>query len=234
VYVQTNGDLYKKNAGTWTLQTNLLGPAGPQGIQGIQGIQGVQGPAGPAGADGADGAVGPAGPAGPQGIQGIQGVQGPAGADGADGAGVPTGGTAGQVLAKIDATDFNTQWVTPAAGGGSGSVYTIDADATGTAPGARVYTNVPAGWTLDDAATIADPQLGTAAADLVIVHNLGKIPVEVSVWQVTDGGPVATQGIIRSDSTTAYLSLKSNTAMTALRLAGFETATKKLKIVISF
>jgi len=38
------------------------------------------------------------------------GGQGPAGE------GVPTGGTAGQVLAKIDGTDFNTQWVT---GGGA-------------------------------------------------------------------------------------------------------------------
>lgn len=34
------------------------------------------------------------------------------------GQGVPTGGTAGQVLSKIDGTNFNTQWVTPSAGGG--------------------------------------------------------------------------------------------------------------------
>lgn len=39
------------------------------------------------------------------------GVQGPAGP------GVPDGGTANQVLAKVDATDYNTQWVT---GGGGG------------------------------------------------------------------------------------------------------------------
>jgi microcystin-dependent protein len=30
-----------------------------------------------------------------------------------DGAGIPLGGTSGQVLSKIDATDFNTEWVTP-------------------------------------------------------------------------------------------------------------------------
>ena len=35
------------------------------------------------------------------------------------GTGVPTGGTAGQVLAKVDGTNFNTAWVTPASGGGS-------------------------------------------------------------------------------------------------------------------
>lgn len=33
------------------------------------------------------------------------------GATGADGQGVPTGGTAGQLLSKIDAADFNTEWV---------------------------------------------------------------------------------------------------------------------------
>ena len=49
------------------------------------------------------------------GPQGIQGATGPAGQ------GVPTGGTANQVLAKVNGTDYNTQWVTPASGGGSGS-----------------------------------------------------------------------------------------------------------------
>ena len=37
---------------------------------------------------------------------------------GANGQGVPTGGTAGQVLAKVDGTDYNTEWVTPSGGGG--------------------------------------------------------------------------------------------------------------------
>ena len=31
--------------------------------------------------------------------------------------GAPAGGTANQVLAKVDGTDYNTQWVTPASGG---------------------------------------------------------------------------------------------------------------------
>ncbi len=56
---------------------------------------------GPTGATGATGATGPTGPAG---------STGPAGADGQ---GVPTGGTTGQLLAKIDADDFNTEWVAP-------------------------------------------------------------------------------------------------------------------------
>ena len=44
------------------------------------------------------------------------GDTGPAGADGVDGQGVPTGGTAGQVLSKIDGTDYNTHWVAQSGG----------------------------------------------------------------------------------------------------------------------
>ncbi len=62
---------------------------GQQGERGPQGVQGVQGPAGP---------------------QGSQGQQGPAGE------GVPAGGTAGQVLAKVDGTDYNTEWKDAAGG----------------------------------------------------------------------------------------------------------------------
>lgn len=126
--------------------TGPQGPQGEQGIQGIQGIQGEVGPQGPAGANGADGADGAdgdsayqvavangfigteaewlaslVGPQGPQGVQGEQGIQGPAGADGATGPagpGVAAGGTAGQVLTKIDGTDYNTEWTDPAGGGG--------------------------------------------------------------------------------------------------------------------
>lgn len=59
------------------------------------------------------------GTTGAQGIQGIQGIQGDPGVDGtngtdgADGAGLPVGGTAGQIIEKIDGTDYNTQWVNP-------------------------------------------------------------------------------------------------------------------------
>lgn len=74
------------------------------------------------GIKGAQGAQGPAGEQGPQGSAGTAGAKGDPGAAGAKGdtgEGVPTGGTAGQILAKVDATDYNTQWIaaptTPAA-----------------------------------------------------------------------------------------------------------------------
>lgn len=66
---------------------------------------------------------------------------GPTGADGTNGTngqGVPVGGTTGQVLAKIDGTDYNTEWVDAPSGGGMDKVvsalttYTLtDADFNG-------------------------------------------------------------------------------------------------------
>jgi hypothetical protein len=53
------------------------------------------------GPQGEQGETGDDGPQGPQGIQGIKGDTG---------IGVPIGGTAQQVLTKIDGTNYNTQW----------------------------------------------------------------------------------------------------------------------------
>ena len=55
-------------------------------------------------------ALGVPGPAG------ATGSQGPAGTNGSNGVGVPVGGTAGQVLSKINSTNYNTQWTTPSGG----------------------------------------------------------------------------------------------------------------------
>lgn len=89
------------------------GDTGPQGIQGIQGVKGDKGDKGDTGATGAMGAQGTQGPIGNTGATGAQGIQGN------PGQGVAAGGTAGQVLSKIDATNYNTQWTTPSAGGSS-------------------------------------------------------------------------------------------------------------------
>lgn len=126
---------------------SLEGPQGPQGIQGATGPtgpagaigpagpQGEQGPRGPQGLPGSDGATGPQGPQGPQGIQGEtgltgaagaqgpQGIQGEAGATGATGPagpGLAAGGTTGQVLAKLSAADYDTEWIDQT-GGGTGA-----------------------------------------------------------------------------------------------------------------
>lgn len=109
-------------------------------INGGVGPQGAAGIVGPAGATGATGAAGGTGP------QGTTGAAGTAGATGAAGQGVPTGGASGQVLSKIDGTNYNTQWVNQTSGsatngtngqgltsngsGGYGTPVTLAASAT--------------------------------------------------------------------------------------------------------
>lgn len=123
------------------------GPAGPQGIQGPQGEQGPQGApfriaatyasvaaltADTSRDDGDFGLVVSADTDPDNGklfcfssgswsfivdMAGQPGIQGPTGATGPAGPGVAAGGTAGQILSKVDGTDYNTQWVTPSSGG---------------------------------------------------------------------------------------------------------------------
>ncbi len=90
----------------------LRGPKGDKGTDGEKGERGERGVAGYPGSQGPRGPQGYVGPAGPQGDPGAAGV------------GVPVGGTAGQVLSKIDGTDYNTQWVDQT-GGGASSGYTL-------------------------------------------------------------------------------------------------------------
>jgi hypothetical protein len=55
---ETNGDVYRKVSGTWTLEANIKGPTGATGATGAQGPQGIQGIQGIQGATGATGATG--------------------------------------------------------------------------------------------------------------------------------------------------------------------------------
>lgn len=88
--------------------SGIQGPPGPAGVQGPQGVQGEQGDTGP------QGVQGPQGDPGPQGVQGEKGDAG---------AGVPVGGTAGQVLKKIDATNYNTEWADESGGDSPSSPF---------------------------------------------------------------------------------------------------------------
>ena len=77
-----------------------------------------------------DGAAGTVGPQGPKGDPGDKGDKGDTGATGAastvpgpPGQGVAPGGTTGQVLTKIDGTNYNTQWSTATGGTGVNEVF---------------------------------------------------------------------------------------------------------------
>ena len=90
------------------------------GVDGAPGPQGDPGVAGPAGDSAYEVWLGE-GNVGTEAdfLLDITGPPGPQGDPGADGVGVPAGGTAGQVLQKVDGTDYNTTWATPSGGGGA-------------------------------------------------------------------------------------------------------------------
>ncbi len=71
----------------------------------------ITGGVGPQGATGATGATGPEGPIGTPGN------------DGAPGVGLPIGGIAGQILSKVDGTDYNVVWDSPGAGDMVAAMY---------------------------------------------------------------------------------------------------------------
>lgn len=156
--------LYAKTSGS-----SIPGPAGPMG------------PQGPAGVNGLDGATGPMGPQGPA---GLTGPQGPAGTPGANGQGVSAGGTTGQVLAKVNGTDFNTQWVTPSAGGSGAQVALI----------ATKTTN----------AQVLSLANGTNTGDLVTFDNvvtsnasIGTYSTSTNTFTVAQSGVYTIQAVTR-------------------------------------
>jgi microcystin-dependent protein len=109
--------------GSTGADSTVAGPTGPTGATGATGtngtigIDGATGPTGPTGSTGATGATGAdstvTGPTGPIGLTGPTGAVGP---------GVAAGGTANQVLKKVDSTDYNTTCGTIA-----GAVYQASA-----------------------------------------------------------------------------------------------------------
>jgi len=107
------------------------------------------------------------------------------GANGTNGQGVPAGGTANQVLSKIDGTSYNTQWATPAATGVTSVSATAPLSTGGspiTSTGTISISNI-ANADISTSAAIAQSKLatntaaqwsaGTAYVIGDLVYNLG-------------------------------------------------------------
>jgi hypothetical protein len=99
------------------------------------------------------------------------------GAQGAAGVGVPTGGTTGQVLAKINSTNYNTQWVNAASGSGTVTSVTAAAPLTG----GTITTSGSIG--LDQTALAITPSQVTGTAVITTDSRLSdqRIPTNSSV-----------------------------------------------------
>lgn len=158
--------------------STVPGPQGPAGEAGPQGEPGPKGDTGDQGLPGADGAEGPQGPQGEQGVQGPQGVPGQ---------GVPTGGTTGQILAKVSATDYDTTWVdAPQGGGGGGSgsgdylIGPADIGAIGWSVDPRVITTGTTAFTPGGSTS------GTFAVPVKV--SVSGTPTKVGVVATASGG----------------------------------------------
>lgn len=109
------------------------------------------------------------------GAPGATGAAGTNGTNGTNGQGVPTGGTTGQVLAKINGTDYNTQWVAPATGTG---------DVVG--PGSAVNNNFVA---FDTTTGKLVKDSGSAAASFAAAtHNHAASDINSGTLALARGG----------------------------------------------
>jgi len=97
---------------------------------------------------------------------------------------VSAGGTTGQVLAKVNGTDFNTQWVTPSAGGSGAQVALI----------ATKTTN----------AQVLSLANGTNTGDLVTFDNvvtsnasIGTYSTSTNTFTVAQSGVYTIQAVTR-------------------------------------
>jgi len=119
------------------------------------------------------GPTGPTGLTGPTGDTGLTGPTGATGATGATGVGVAAGGTTGQVLAKVSATDYDTTWVDQSGGGGGGALTISNKTAA--------YT-VVAG----DLGTIINCTANTFTVSLTAAATLGS-GFNVTIWNTGTG-----------------------------------------------
>lgn len=87
------------------------------------------------------------------------------------GQGVPAGGTAGQILAKADGTDYNTEWIDAPSGGGGVEKYTVATFDKETIPATDPFC-----WFIQGAKTT------TATADYTSYLPLLKTQVSRSGW----------------------------------------------------
>jgi hypothetical protein len=106
-------------------------------------------------------------------------------------AGLPTGGTANQVLSKIDATNYNTQWITPTGGGNVSNSGTPTVDQIGiwvTATTIKGVTALPAAnfpALTGDITTTAGSLVTNIAANAVTLAEMAQMATDSILGRTT-------------------------------------------------
>ncbi len=130
--------------------------------------------------------------------------------------GTPTGGTANQVLAKVDGTNYNTAWVTPSGGSTSLPTQTGNAGNVLTTDGTNAsWANMPGAKLELQASKIAATQAlananGTNTGDVVVFENvvttptIGTYSTSTNSYTAGAAGLYYIQAVVRTvDNTTA-------------------------------
>jgi len=156
---------------------------------------------------------------------------GPAGPTGPQGAGVAAGGTTGQALTKINATDFNTQWTGPYLTGNQSITLSGDISGSGTtaitttlatvpvAKGGTGSTTAPNALTaLGAVAKAGDTMTGDltlsenkpAGSALITVSNVGNVSNTFSALHLATGPSNSTVALGVNHNLEGFLSLGSD------------------------
>jgi len=152
------------------------------------------------------------------------------GEPGDDGVGVPSGGSAGQVLSKASGTDYDTQWVNPPAAGvnsvnGKSGDVTLDASDVGALPDDTVIPSEVTEQTVSDwgftknTGTYSKPSGGIPSTDLStdVQTSLGK--ADTALQSFTESDPTVPSWAKASSKPSYSYSEISNTP----DLSGFIT-----------
>lgn len=159
---------------------------------------------------------------------------------GTPGVGVPSGGTTGQVLAKIDGTDYNTEWVNQSGGGGAvtsfntrtGAVTSQSGDYTTTivAEGSNLYfTN---GRAVSALAGLYEVPLTFSTGLTRTVNTITVNPIQ----NITKLSNLTSNGFVKTSGDDGTLSVDTNTYLTgnqSITLSGDATGSGTTAITVT-
>jgi len=163
----------------------------------------------------------------PRGDKGETGNTGATGATGPAGTGVPVGGTAGQVLAKIDSTDYNTQWVNQTGGGGSATVVVGTSPINASTVSGTATVSIDAASTTQSGAVQLEDSTSSTSTTKAATPNSVKSAYDLASTANTTAGTAIPKNTVTATGDLLYASGSA----TVTRL-GIGTAAQLLQVSV--